>query len=292
MAGAVSATVAIDRIDIEAQGLTFGGRACGPRGGRPVLLLHGFPQTLWAWREVLFSLGRAGFRAVAPDQRGYSRGARPDDLAAYATELLVSDVLALADSLGMSRFDLVGHDWGGLLGWIVASRHPGRVRSLTVVSTPHPLALRDALQGPDPAQEAAARATAALQVSEIPEQLLLGPNGEGSGLATLLTETGLDTTDTAAYVRALREPGALRAALAWFRSMDAGVLDDVGPVAVPTLYVWSTADEAFGRPAAEATARHVEGPYAFEVLEHVSHWIPEMAPVELSDLVIRHLVAH
>ena len=283
---------AIDRLEMSAGGLTFTGRACGPREGRRVLLLHGFPQTSWAWRDELSALGRAGYRAVAPDQRGYCPGARPPEVADYATEHLVGDVLALADSMEMETFDLVGHDWGGMLAWIVASEHSGRVRSLSVVSTPHPLALQHALLDGDPEQAAHGEAMGSFRVPEVPERLLLGPDGSGSGLATLLAETGLDDDDARMYVTALTDPGALTAALNWYRAMDRGALSALEPVVVPTLYVWSTGDEAFGRAAAEGTEEHVRGPYTFEVLENVSHWIPEMAPVELSDLLIRHLAAH
>ncbi len=106
-------------------------------------------------------------------------------------------------------------------------------------------------------------------------------------MATLFAETGLDDDDARMYVAALTEPGALSAALNWYRAMDrASALRDLPPMAVPTLYVWSTGDEAFGRTAAEATAACVRGPYTFEVLENVSHWVPEMAPwLELSALL-------
>jgi pimeloyl-ACP methyl ester carboxylesterase len=283
---------AIDRLEISAGGLLFTGRACGPHEGRRVLLLHGFPQTSWAWRDELSALGRAGYRAVAPDQRGYCPGARPTEVADYATAHLVGDVVALADSMEMETFDLVGHDWGGMLAWIVASQHPARVRSLSVVSTPHPLALQQALLGGDPAQATYGEATTSFRTPDVPERLLLGADGSGSGLATLLTETGLDDDDVRMYVTALTEPGALTAALNWYRAMDEVLLADLEPVTVPTLYVWSTGDEAFGRVAAEDTAGCVRGPYTFEVLENVSHWVPEMAPVELSDFLIRHLSAH
>ena len=284
----VGTTGAIDRLEIEAGGFVFTGRACGPHEGRRVLLLHGFPQTSWAWRDELWALGSAGFRAVAPDQRGYCPGARPAEVGDYATTHLLGDVVAIADSMEMETFDLVGHDWGGMLAWIVASRHPGRVRSLSVVSTPHPLALQRALGG-DPAQAAQGEATEAFRAPEAPERLLLGADGSGSGLATLLAETGLDDEDARVYVAALREPGALTAALNWYRAMDLVAPGDLEPVTVPTLYVWSTGDEAFGRAAAEGTATCVRGPYRFEVLENVSHWVPEMAPVELSELLHSHL---
>ena len=226
----VDAIGGIDRLEIEAGGFTFTGRACGPHEGRKVLLLHGFPQTSWAWRDELWALGRAGYRAIAPDQRGYCIGARPAEVGDYATEHLLRDVLALADSMDMENFDLVGHDWGGMLAWIVASRHPGRVRTLSVVSTPHPLALHEALRGADPTQAAYGASMDAFRTAEVPERLLLGADGAGAGLATLLAETGLDDEDARMYVAALTEPGALTAALNWYRAMDGSALTGLNPV--------------------------------------------------------------
>lgn len=288
---AVDVPRAIDRIEIEAGGFTFTGRACGPHEGRRVLCLHGFPQTSWAWRDELWALGHAGFRAVAPDQRGYCSGARPSATSDYGIEHLVGDVIALADSMEMERFDLVGHDWGGLLGWIVADQFPDRLRSLSVVSTPHPLALQHALSGGDPEQAARRGATASLQEQDEPERLLLGPESDGSGLLQMLRETGLDDEDAEMYATALSEPDALTAALNWYRAMNPKAVADLEPVRVPTMYIWSTGDAAIGRVAAEGTREHVQGPYRFEVLEGVSHWVPETAPEQLSGLLIRHLAS-
>jgi pimeloyl-ACP methyl ester carboxylesterase len=282
---------AIDRIEIEAGGFTFTGRACGPHDGRRVLCLHGFPQTSWAWRDQLWALGHAGCRAVAPDQRGYCSGARPTETSDYGTEHLIGDVIALADSMDMDQFDLVGHDWGGLLAWFVAERLPDRVRSLSVVSTPHPLALQHALSSGEPEQAATIASTTSLQEPEVAERLLLGPEGDGSGMLRMLRETGLDEEDAAMYAAALSEPGALTAALNWYRAMDLSALADLEPVRVPTMYVWSTGDAGIGRAAAEDTREHVRGPYRFEVLEDVSHWVPETAPEQLSDLLVRHLTS-
>jgi pimeloyl-ACP methyl ester carboxylesterase len=293
----VGTTGAIDRLEIEAAGLTFSGRVCGPLDGRRVLLLHGFPQTSWAWHEELEALGDAGYRAIAPDLRGYSPGARPPDAHDYTTNRLMRDVLALANEMDINSFDLVGHDWGGMLAWLVASRHAPRVRSLSVVSTPHPLALQHAMgersdgqrRGADPEQVARGEATTAYLPSEVPERLLLGPDGSGSGLAALLTDSGLGAEDAQVYVEALTEPGAMTAALNWYRAMDLSTLSGLRPVTVPTLYVWSTGDAAIGRTAAEATKECVSGPYTFEVLEGVSHWVPETASEQLSELLLRHL---
>jgi pimeloyl-ACP methyl ester carboxylesterase len=286
MAGGV-----IDRLEIDANGLTFTARAAGPPRGRGVILLHGFPQTSWSWRPQLGALAEAGYHAVAPDQRGYSAGARPPAVADYQVEHLVSDVLALADALEMDTFDLVGHDWGGMLAWLVGAHHGDRVRSLSVVSTPHPLALRHALSGADPAQAAQSGHTGGFCRPDVPERLLLGTDGSGSGLNLLFEASGLGPDPTRAYLDVLTQPGALTAVLNWYRAMQGSDLENLPSVSVPTLYIWSTGDAALGRSAAEASGAFVSGSFRFVVLEGVSHWIPEAAPEELGRLLLEHLAA-
>ncbi len=282
-------SIVIDRLEIDANGLRFTARAAGPPDGRRVLLLHGFPQTSWCWRAELGALAAAGYRAVAPDQRGYSVAARPAEVDDYSMSCLLADVMALADTMEMATFDLVGHDWGGMVAWQAATRYPDRVRSLTSVSTPHPLALQHALLGGDPAQAERADAMNLFREIDEPERLLLGPEGTGAGLLALLTGGGLPATDAEVYVEAMRSPGALTAALNWYRAMDRSDLFELTPVEVPTLYVWSTGDPALGRTAAEATAECVTAAYEFAVLDDVSHWIPETAARRLSELLIEHL---
>ncbi len=279
----------IEQREVAANGLTFSIRAAGPPDGRPVLLLHGFPQTSWCWRAQLEDLGRAGYRAVAPDQRGYSPGARPLSVADYATDHLVADVVALADALGMEKFDLVGHDWGGMVSWLAAARHPARIRSLAVLSTPHPAALRQAQLGGDPEQAERAGAMNSFRRRQVPENLLLGDDGSGSGLRDLLHSSGLGTEATDQYVTALTRPGILTAALHWFRAMDGDETAELPGVTAPTLYVWSSGDASLGRVAAEGTAAYIKGPYEFVVLDDVTHWIPEAAPERLTELLVGHL---
>ena len=277
--------------EVAANGFTFSIRAAGSPDGRPVLLLHGFPQTSWCWRAQLEALGQSGYRAVAPDQRGYSAGARPLSVADYGVDHLVADVMALADALGMATFDLVGHDWGGMVSWLAAARHPERIRSLAVLSTPHPMALRLAQLGGDPEQAERASAMATFRLRQVPENLLLGDHGSGSGLRHLLQSSGLATEAIDQYVTALTQPGILTAALHWFRAMDGDGSPELPAVTVPTLYVWSTGDAAFGRVAAETTATYVKGRYEFVVLDDVNHWIPEAAPEKLTELLMGHLAA-
>lgn len=273
-----------------ASGLTFTARVAGPEGGRPVLLLHGFPQTSRCWAAQLEALGAAGHRAVAIDQRGYSPGARPDDVAAYKPAALVADVLEVADALGVERLDLVAHDFGGMVAWMVAGHHPDRVRTLTVASTPHPAAFKRSYEGGSTDQNERSgymRAFRAGERGDLEAQLLAD---DAAGLRSVYA--GLDPDAVDEYVAVLSRPGALVAAIDWYRSMSGAASAATPPSPVPTLYVWSDQDPALGRDAAEATAELVTGPYRFEVLEGVGHWIPELAADRLTALVLAHLEAH
>ena len=290
--------MSVDVLEIAAGELAFVAHAAGPADGRLVLLLHGFPQSSFEWRHQMAALAAGGHRAVAFDQRGYSPGARPAGVEAYRMEHLVSDVLAVADELGAHQVDLVGHDWGGAVAWLVASRYPQRLRTLTAVSMPHPAAFAAALAGGDDEQVKKSSYIEVLRQEGAAEAALLADGS--AGLRGLFAATGHpDPESTGPYVRLLEEPGALTAALNWYRAVSA---DDAvtqfgagGPravVEVPTLYVWGDADVALGRTAAEGSAAHVEGPYRFEALPGVGHWIPEEAPDQLNRLLLEHLAAH
>src|SRR5215469_4570856 len=136
----------MDTQTIAVGNLSFTVDTAGPPDGAPVLLLHGFPETRRMWRHQLEALGRAGYRAIAPDQRGYSSGARPAGVEHYGTDLLVADALSLVNALGPARFHLVGHDWGGQISWLVAAGHADRVLSLSILSRPHPAAFATAMR--------------------------------------------------------------------------------------------------------------------------------------------------
>lgn len=266
--------------------LTFEVTESGPPDGPPVVLLHGFPQTARSWRPVGARLTARGLRTLAPNQRGYSPGARPGDVAQYTIDLLAGDVLGLLDALELSTVDLVGHDWGSVVAWAVAGRYPERVRSLTAVSVPHPAAYGWALAN-DPDQQ---QRSSYIQLFRIPgkaEEVLL----EDSAARLTAIYGDLDPEAIAEYVVAMSEPGALTAALSWYRAMDGSHFAALGPVGVPTTFVWSTADLAVGRVAAERCARHVTGDYRFVELPGVSHWIPEEAPDALASAVLARVQA-
>jgi pimeloyl-ACP methyl ester carboxylesterase len=274
----------VTRVKLALGDLVFDARADGPADGELVLLLHGFPQTSLSWRNQLGALAAAGYRAVAPDQRGYSPGARPAEVGEYRVDRLVGDVLGFADELGVERFHLVGHDWGGAVAWQVAGRHPERLRTVTSVSTPHPGAFRRSIQDGEQRDR-----SSYILFFRSPEAEPFFLDDDAAGLRALYTASGLSDDAVEEYVRVLTQPGAMTGALNWYRAADLGLVEGLGPITVPTMYVWSTYDPALGREAAEATAAQVEGPYRFEVLEGVSHWIAEEAPDALNALLLEHL---
>lgn len=230
-------------------------------------------------------------RAVAFDQRGYSPSARPPEVSDYRLGELVDDVLAVADALGFERFDVIGHDWGAMVAWAAAGRHPDRVRTLTAVSVPHPKAFAAAMRGDGDQAKRSSYIEVFRRPGHVAEQRLLGEDGNGDGLRAMFVATGMppDAPEIAEFVAAMVQPGALTAALNWYRAMSPDAAADIGSIVVPTLFVWSTADNAIGRRAAEACGQFVSGPYRFEVLDGVSHWVPETAPRDLNRLILEHL---
>lgn len=275
----------IDHLRIATAAGKFDALSAGPRDGRPVLFLHGFPEAALQWTEQLEVLGGADCHAIAVDQRGYSPGARPEAVPDYRLEELVGDVVAIADQLDWHRFDLVGHDWGAAVAWATAAANPDRVRTLTAVSIPHPDAFRQALRE-DEDQQQRSGYLRAFRSTDV-ERTLLADDAEK---LRRIFESKIPEEHVTGYVRRLSEPGALTAALNWYRANPS--LAAVGPVSVPTLYVWSTEDVAVGSTAALAAGNHVTGPYRFEILEDISHWIPEEAPAALSRFLLEHLLAH
>jgi pimeloyl-ACP methyl ester carboxylesterase len=267
--------------------VTLDARVAGDPDGEPVVLLHGFPQGAAGWDRVWPALVEAGYRVVVPDQRGYSPGARPPRRRDYRMAELVADVVALLDRLAVDRAHLVGHDWGGAVAWAVAGTHPDRLRSLTAVSTPHPRALAGALL--TSRQGLLSWYVLAFQLPWLPERLFLARDGRL--LRRVLRRSGLGAGPTEAYVTAMRRPGALTAALHWYRAvpLGRGPLADPGPVRVPTLFVWGAADFALGRAAATRTAGQVRAPYTFVEVPGGSHWIPERHPDALLGPLLRHL---
>jgi pimeloyl-ACP methyl ester carboxylesterase len=271
---------------VDVGGLTFDVRTLGPDDGEPVVLLHGFPETSLSWSAVAPMLADAGFRVIAPDQRGYSPDARPTAVADYTMEHLVHDVLGLADALGLGTFHLVGHDWGAAVGWAVAAGHGDRLRTFTAVSVPHLAAYNTALRA-DADQQQRSSYIGLMRQDGKAEDVLA--EGDGRRLRAMY-DGKIPATHVDAYVDFFHDRDALTGALAWYRAMTAA-LADLPSVSVPTTYVWSDGDWAIGRASAEACGDHLTGPFGFVELQGISHWIPEEAPVALADAILTRMRA-
>lgn len=264
--------------------LTFTVDVSGPADGPAVLLLHGFPETRHMWRHQLDALGRRGFRTIAPDQRGYSASARPEGVDAYVTPHLIADALGLMDALGAARFDLVGHDWGGQLAWLITAHHGDRVRSLSALSRPHPAAFVRAM-AEDAAQAERSRHHRAFReegaVARMREAKL-------TPLREAILAQGVPPIEAGIYMDTLMQPGGIEGAMAWYRASGVAA-GDTPAVAAPTLYVWGDNDATVGRRAAELTASYVTGPYRFVTLEGAGHFLVDQFPDRVSELIIEHL---
>lgn len=273
-------------------GLAFTIDAAGPAGGVLVLLLHGFPESRHSWRAALPALAEAGYRAIAPDQRGYSRWARPDpgDIANYSFDKLVADAIDMADAAGVAgrRFHLVGHDWGGQVAWGVASRHADRLASLTIMSRPHPSSFRRALLKEDGDQKHRSRHHRKFLEPQTGPMLL---EDNARRLRRNLASQGVPEAAIEEHLSVLGHPDALEAALGWYRA-NKGLAADLGVIQVPTLYIWGDADATVGPDAAYGTRDFVGAAFAMEVLQGVGHFVMDQAAATATDLMLAHMRRH
>lgn len=264
-------------------GLRFDLRDQGPLQGPVAVLLHGFPERASDWDAVASRLHTAGVRTIAPDQRGYSPGARPPTRASYRMSALVADVVALVARIG-GPVHLVGHDWGAAVAWRTAADHPALVRTLTTVSVPHPAAFARSLL--TSSQLLRSWYVLALQPPLVVEtaarlfpRLLAGP----------LRASGLDEAGVRRVEEQVLDYGALPGALGWYRAAPLDAFATTSPVTVPTTHVWSTEEVALSRRGAELTCRYVHAPFDLVTLEGVTHWAPQQAPDRVADAVLSRI---
>lgn len=263
------------KIGIAARGMTFSARIAG-ESGEPVMLLHGFPESSAMWEGAMGELADAGYRCVAPDQRGYSAGARPADLDAYRHEELVADVFAIADTLGWRKFHLVAHDWGAGVGWLAAMAEPDRLASFTALSIPHYHAFAQASWS-DPEVEGYRRFL----------NLVLAPDGAAERVLGRDDMAGFrqgwthhSSTEIEETLNILRQPGALTAALAWYRASDAHRRILTRPpqsVSVPTKLIIGRHDP-YVRHAAVALGETIATARYRRVDVEAGHWLVQERP--------------
>jgi pimeloyl-ACP methyl ester carboxylesterase len=252
-----------------------------PGAGTPVLLLHGWPDSGRLWRHQVPQLQAAGLRTVVPDQRGFGRSDRPQEVEAYTPPVLVADAVGVLDALDIERAHVVGHDWGAFVAWMLASLAPERVDRLTVLSVPHPAAPRTLRQ------REMAWYQLFFQFPDVAEQWL--QHDDWALLHEFLREDG----DIDQYVEDLARPGALTASLNWYRAILAprppGPPPALPPVQAPTMAVWSRGDHYLDGERMRASGQLVQGTWRYEELDG-SHWIPLDQPAELTALLLDFLV--
>jgi pimeloyl-ACP methyl ester carboxylesterase len=287
-----------ERFDVTVGDLTFQARQAGPADGRPVILLHGVPQTSACWTFAMEALAAAGHHAIAFTQRGYSPGARIDDVAAFTMDKLAGDVLGVADALGIDTFDVVGHDAGAGVAWTLGGYHADRIETLSIASVPHPAAFADAYRNSKGEGGQHERSGYMRQINSLPrgemEKMFAAPET----MRMMFAELPAAHVDE--YVEVLGSPEGMRGVLDWYRAgglarekgTPRGMDSEFPPIEVPTLYVWSDQDAAIGPEGAYATEQHVSGPYKFVVLEGIGHWIPETAADRFNGELLAHLAAH
>ncbi len=275
-----------------APGLTFDALVAGEQGAPLVLLLHCFAESMQCWRAQVAALAAAGYRAIAPGQRGYSPLARPDpaDFPHYHIDRLMDDAMAIvaACGYGEKRFHLAGHDWGGSIAWALADRFPERIASLTILSRPHPNAFNRALQLSDGEQARRSRHHKAFLEPGAADVVL----ADGcKWLRERWAAAGVPEAAMTRHLAVLGNKEAMEAALAWYRARGA-IRSPLGAIRVPTLFIWGDADDTVGRPAAEGTIDFVAAPYRFEVLPGVGHFAADQVPQRVSELMLEQVRAY
>lgn len=264
----------------------------GPPDGPAVVLLHGFPEFADSWAAVASALTGQGYRCLAPNQRGYSAGARPRARRAYRGPELVEDVLALIDAAGADRVHLVGHDWGAAVAWAFAAAHPDRLASLSALSVPHPAAFLRAMVSSR--QGLSSWYMYVFQLPALPELTLLGRGGHDQRrMARMLRHFGQSERLAEHTAAQLARTGALPYAINWYRAIP---LSDPRStrqqVNVPTLFVWSDGDVAVRRKTAARCGDWVGGAFRYAELQGVSHWLLDEAPAEVARLLGEQFAAY
>lgn len=251
----------------------------GPEGGTPVILLHGFPEFHYGWRGQIPALAEAGFRVIAPDQRGYNLSDKPKGVSAYNVDTLAKDVVGLFDHFGIQKARLVGHDWGAVVAWTVALNHPERLEKLTILNVPHPDVMRRFILE-DKQQRKNSWYVFFFQIPFFVEWMLSKENFRN--MARMLVGSGRKSTftrsDIEAYKKAWSQPGALTAMLNWYRSIFRGSLKylfkkiPTRRVSVPTRILWGMNDVALSHEMAKPSAELCDdGELIF--FEKATHWV-------------------
>ena len=252
----------------------------GPLTGEAVVLLHGFPETAHCWDQVREHLNAAGYRTFAPNQRGYSLGARPKSRQAYRIQELREDLDVLIEQIGQP-VHLVGHDWGAVVAWEYAMRYPQKLKTLSILSVPHPGAfLRAALSS---SQLLKSYYIGLFQLPKLPELLFQKFPKIGQAL---LKNSGMTAQQLATFQQEMVKENRLTYSLNWYRALPLSAsAQRFDPVTVPTLFIGGTQDVAISEAGVKLNPRYVQAPYK-EVMLEANHWLPVQQAATVSQLIL------
>ncbi len=260
---------------IDVNGLRMHVVAAG--SGPAVLLLHGFPDTHHVWRKQIGTLAQAGYHVIAPDLRGYGKTDAPGDVEAYELDKLRADVIGVLDAFGIDKARVVGHDWGGIIGWELCMYSASRVLSYVAMSTGHPMAI------------ARAGITQKLRMFYVLGFLMpgLAEHALRAHDWFVLRKATRDEDQIGYWRDALEPPGRLTAALNYYRAnARAAMRRRWPPVKTPVMGIWSDHDPALGEAQMRGSAHYVYGSFRFERIRGADHWLQLTAPDRINALLL------
>jgi pimeloyl-ACP methyl ester carboxylesterase len=255
----------------------------GPKSGVPVILLHGFPEFWYGWRKQISALAEAGFRVIVPDQRGYNLSDKPKGIENYRLDELVRDILGLIDILEYQKVNLVGHDWGAAVAWMLAYQHPDRLQRLGIINVPHPLVFRRFVTR-DLEQMRRSWYAFFFQLPWLPEIGMRA--GDWRAAVRALRGSGkihtFSNEDIAKYKLAWSQPGAITAMINWYRAVRYQTkLPKEMQIKVPTLVMWGAKDAALTHRMARPSLDHCDdGKLIF--FPDATHWVQHEAAEEVN----------
>jgi len=258
----------------------------GPEDGEPVILLHGFPDAWFGWEPQIQALAEAGFRVIIPDQRGYNLSDKPEGIASYSLGILADDIAGLADSLGIKRFNLAGHDFGGLVSWTIAMRYPDRLKRLAILNVPHPSVMRRYI-GKHPAQVFKSWYAFFYQLPALPEMAMKVNNWR---FLISAMARGLSREQRNRYREAWAQPDAMKSMINWYRNMMRASVSRTAKrpaITTPTLVIWGKLDPHISYEMAQPSADMCTDGRLVTV-EQATHWVMIDAPDEVNRLLIEH----
>lgn len=278
----------LEHSTIETNGIKLHVVEAGPKSGVPVVLLHGFPEFWYGWRNQIPALVAAGCRVIVPDQRGYNLSDKPKGVKSYSVFTLVKDIIGLIDALGYEKVNLVGHDWGAVVAWALAILHPERLHRLSIMNVPHPAVMKRFLQR-DLEQIRRSWYVFFFQLPWLPESGMRQDNWRGAQRA--LRGSGkidtFTTDDVVKYKEAWSRPGAMTAMINWYRAImryQPPMPKDLR-VKVRTLMMWGMKDFALSHRMARPSMDYVdEGNLIF--FPEATHWVQHDAAEEVNHYLV------